>query len=190
MSIQKISRATASTSHWSGGTTTEFYIDPPDKSYANRDFAIRISSATVDLAESDFTLVQGYQRIITPLQGGFTLTFPEDGNRQVTLAPLEESFFDGSWHTHSVGKAVDFNVMYKKGMSAAYKRLKGSQTLPPSQGHRFLYVPLLPEEQLQGASIGSLPLERDTLYVLSPDEGPVPVQLPAGAEVIFVEVKD
>ena len=75
-------------------------------------------------------------------------------------------------------------------MSAVYKRLKGSQTLPPSQGHRFLYVPLLREGQLQGASIGNLPLERDTLYVLSPDEGPVPVQLPAGVEVIFVEVTD
>lgn len=190
MSIQKISRSTASTSHWSGGTTTEFYIYPPNKSYAGRDFAIRISSATVDLEESDFTLVQGYQRIITPLQGGFTLTFPEDGNRQVTLAPLEEAFFDGSWHTHSVGKAVDFNVMYQKGKSATYKRLKETQTLPPSQGQRFLYVPLLPEEQLQGAALRNLPLERDTLYILSPDEGAVPMQLPAGAEVIFVEVKD
>ena len=90
MSIQKISRSAASTSHWSGGTTTEFYIDPPDKSYANRDFAIRISSATVDLAESDFTLVQGYNRIITPLQGGFTLTFPEDGSRQTVLRHLPD----------------------------------------------------------------------------------------------------
>ena len=46
MDILKLSRSQAVTTRWSGGTTTEFYIDPPGSAYARRDFAVRISSAT------------------------------------------------------------------------------------------------------------------------------------------------
>ena len=130
MDILKLSRAQAVTTRWSGGTTTEFYIDPPGSAYARRDFAVRISSATVDLEASDFTLLPDYNRIILPLKGGFTLTFPEDGNRQVTLGPLEQASFDGAWHTHSVGKAVDFNVMARKGSQPAAKRSPGAVRSP------------------------------------------------------------
>lgn len=131
MDILKLSRSQAVTTRWSGGTTTEFYIDPPGSAYARRDFAVRISSATVDLEASDFTLLPDYNRIILPLKGGFTLTFPEDGNRQVTLGPLEQASFDGAWHTHSVGKAVDFNVMTRKGLSASCEKIAGSRPAPP-----------------------------------------------------------
>ena len=47
----------------------------------------------------------------------------------MTLAPLEEDFFDGAYHTHSIGKAIDFNVMYKKGMHAAYSVINASKNL-------------------------------------------------------------
>lgn len=117
MTVSVISRKDAVSTTWSGGTTTEFYLFPRDGSYKERRFDLRISSATVDLEASDFTLLPDYQRIITPLEGGFTLTYKETGEK-VTLAPLEEDFFDGAYHTHSIGKAIDFNVMYKKGMHA------------------------------------------------------------------------
>lgn len=113
MTVSVISRKDAVSTTWSGGTTTEFYLFPRDGSYKERRFDLRISSATVDLEASDFTLLPDYQRIITPLEGGFTLTYKETGEK-VTLAPLEEDFFDGAYHTHSIGKAIDFNVMYKK----------------------------------------------------------------------------
>ena len=59
MEITAISRKDATTSNWSGGSTTEFYIYPPQSSYSQRDFAIRISSATVDVESSEFTLLPG-----------------------------------------------------------------------------------------------------------------------------------
>ena len=94
--MQIIPRSQATTTAWSGGTTTEFYLDPADGSYAKRQFTLRISSATVDLPESDFTLLPDYLRIITPLSGGFTLTYQENPAGTVTLKPLEEAYFDGA----------------------------------------------------------------------------------------------
>lgn len=187
MTIEAIPRSHAVTTRWSGGTTTEFYIYPQDSAYARRDFQIRISSATVDDPESDFTLLPDYNRIICPLQGGFTLTFPEDNNRQVTLSPLEEAFFDGAWHTHSVGKAVDFNVMTRKGLTATYARLKKSQFLKPAT-HRFVYVPFLTEEQLLGAALEGHPLKADTLYVITGSED-TGLLLPPNCEVIFITIE-
>ena len=37
--------------------------------------------------------------------------------------------FDGAYHTHSIGKAIDFNVMYKKGMHAAYSVIMQSKIM-------------------------------------------------------------
>lgn len=98
------------TALWSGGTTTELYLYPPTGSYAARDFLIRISSATVDLDESDFTPLPGVERFITPLEGSFTLSHP--GVPGVKLVPLSAPYrFSGDIPTHCVGKATDFNIM-------------------------------------------------------------------------------
>ena len=43
------------TTSWSGGTTTQLTIAPAGAVYADRDFLWRVSSATVELDESDFT---------------------------------------------------------------------------------------------------------------------------------------
>ncbi len=100
------------TALWSGGTTTEIFLWPPEGSYATREFTVRISSAQVDLPESDFTALPGVQRWITPLTGGFTLTHP--GKPPITLAPLEYPYhFSGQIPTHCQGTARDFNLMCK-----------------------------------------------------------------------------
>ena len=100
------------TSAWAGGTTTELFIWPIGADYAKREFAFRISSATVELEESDFTPLMGVARWITPLSGGFTLTHP--GKAPVKMAPLDTPYpFSGEEATHCVGQATDFNLMLK-----------------------------------------------------------------------------
>lgn len=112
MIIRHLTAADFRTSTWSGGTTTELFLYPQNGSYATRDFLFRISSATVDLEESDFTVLPGVERYITPLQGSFTLTHP--GHSAVFLAPLAAPYrFRGDIATHCVGKATDFNLMLK-----------------------------------------------------------------------------
>ena len=112
MNILHLTEADFRTSTWSGGTTTELFLYPENGSYADRDFQLRISSATVDLEESDFTPLEGVERYITPLQGSFILTHP--GSAPVVLEPLAAPYrFSGEIATHCVGKATDFNLMLK-----------------------------------------------------------------------------
>ena len=98
--------------HWSGGSTTELFIWPEGADYATREFTFRVSSACVEIEESDFTPLPGVTRFITPLTGGFVLSHPD--GKAVTMAPLDEPYrFSGEMPTHCVGKAADFNLMLK-----------------------------------------------------------------------------
>lgn len=100
-------------SQWSGGTTTQIAISPPDAQYAERDFLWRISSATVNLSESDFTPLPDYKRYLSLLEGRILVT--HDGGSPVTLTPGEVHCFDGGAATKSQGTCVDFNLMLRKG---------------------------------------------------------------------------
>lgn len=128
----KISHLTANhfrTSTWSGGTTTELFLYPENGSYAHRDFLFRISSATVDLEESEFTLLPGVERYITPLSGSFTLAHP--GTFPVSLSPPAAPYrFWGDVPTHCVGKATDFNLMLK-GCAGVMELHHGSAPIRP-----------------------------------------------------------
>lgn len=112
MKIKVYSKNDRSVSNWAGGSTTQLWILPKDGNYASRDFKVRISSATVQTEDSDFTILPDVVRYITPLSGGFTLSH-KDG-RKITMAPLDPPYrFDGGIATHCVGKATDFNLMLK-----------------------------------------------------------------------------
>ena len=111
--IQKLSEKDYATSVWSGGTTTQLAIFPPEAKYADRDFLWRISSATVELEDSDFTLLPDYERLIATLEGEITLT--HNGGAPMTLRPLEVHGFSGADATHSRGRCRDFNLMLRRG---------------------------------------------------------------------------
>ena len=100
-------------SQWSGGTTTQVAIAPEGAVYADRDFLWRISSASVDLDESDFTALPDYHRWISTLEGGMTLS--HEGGEKIVLAPYDVHQFDGGVDTHSWGRCTDFNLMLRKG---------------------------------------------------------------------------
>lgn len=112
MDVQVISPRSYRESRWSGGVTREIWIYPPDGDYSTRRFKARISSATVDVEESDFTALPGVTRYITPIRGGFTLDRP--GKAPKTMGPLDTPYrFDGGEPTHCKGTATDFNLMLK-----------------------------------------------------------------------------
>ena len=112
MRILHLTKKDYKVGQWSGGSTTELFIWPEGADYAKREFSVRVSSARVDLAESDFTPLTGVTRYITPLSGGFTLTHP--GSVPVVMTPLDAPYrFSGETPTHCVGTATDFNLMLK-----------------------------------------------------------------------------
>ncbi|MGO1470900.1 MAG: HutD family protein, partial [Tissierella sp.] len=100
-------------SNWSGGKTTEMYIYPEDSDYKKRDFYFRISSASVELSESDFTKLEGVKRWITTLDGDLKLS--HDYKSFINLKPFEIYEFKGDIETHSYGKVQDFNLMLANG---------------------------------------------------------------------------
>lgn len=100
-------------SKWTGGKTKELAIFPRASKYLDRDFIWRLSSATVELEESDFSKLPDYNRVIMVLEGSVVLTY--DGKKTVRLKELEQDSFDGASRTKSFGKITDFNLMVRKG---------------------------------------------------------------------------
>lgn len=102
------------TSVWSGGTTTQLYIYPPESSYAERDFHIRISSATVEVAVSTFTKLPNFQRVLMILFGELEITHQNRYSK--LLKQYECDYFSGAWDTTAIGKVIDFNLMTAPGL--------------------------------------------------------------------------
>ncbi len=112
MSVTLLRAADYVESHWSGGSTCQMAIFPANAAYADRDFIWRLSSATVELAESDFTPLPAYQRLIATLSGEIKLA--HDGGEAFSLSPFVVHAFDGGVATHSQGQCTDFNIMVRK----------------------------------------------------------------------------
>lgn len=100
----------ASTTNWSGGTTSQLFIYPEDAVFAQKNFDFRISTATIDVEESTFTPLPNYNRLLAILEG--KLEIIHQGKYSKKLKKFENDRFHGSWQTSSKGKATDFNVIF------------------------------------------------------------------------------
>jgi environmental stress-induced protein Ves len=99
------------TSKWSGGSTTELYIYPATANYAAGNFDFRISSAIVEIEQSNFTILPGVSRQLMVLKGSIKLS--HKNHHEIQLNKREIACFDGNWETSAVGTCVDFNLMTK-----------------------------------------------------------------------------
>lgn len=112
--VKLLSQRDYSATKWSGGTTTELFIEPESSIYAERDFTWRLSTATVEIEESEFTSLPDYNRIIMTLEGGIRLS--HNKGEWIELPVFTPHSFDGGDETVSVGKVTDFNLMLRKGV--------------------------------------------------------------------------
>lgn len=108
-------------SNWSGGETKQLAIYPSTSEYINRDFIWRLSSATVETEESEFTRLPDYDRVLMVLEGQVVLSY--NGEKVVKLSRFEKDSFDGGWKTKSFGKITDYNLMIRKGSSGYLESL-------------------------------------------------------------------
>lgn len=122
MNIEFFPSSTRPTTTWSGGTTTQLAIWPPEARYDKRDFLWRISSARVAVEVSVFTSLPGVQRIILPLDG--PLILQHEGHHRAVLQPFMQDAFSGDWTTRSIGRVQDFNVMYQAPCTATVTHLQ------------------------------------------------------------------
>jgi environmental stress-induced protein Ves len=98
-------------SEWAGGTTRQFYIFPEDSSVEKRDFLFRVSSAKINLDQSDFSAFEGYSRLLLTLDHSIQIQHNEKSEKKIR--PFEIEAFDGALKTTSKGKCTDFNLIFR-----------------------------------------------------------------------------
>ncbi len=124
---------------WNGGSTTELFIHPPGSDNAARNFALRISSAVVEMEESVFSDFSGYTRHIAPLTG--VMRLDHEGRYSVTLNPCETDSFDGGWGTRSHGRCVDFNLIHRPDWSGCIQAYAQTSRIPcGGKGYTGIYA--------------------------------------------------
>jgi len=111
MIINILKAADFKTTKWAGGSTTELYIYPSTATYAAGNFNFRISSATVEIEKSNFTILPGVSRQLMVLKGSIKLS--HKNHHLVRLNKNDIDSFEGNWETSTVGTCVDFNLMTK-----------------------------------------------------------------------------
>lgn len=109
MKIEHFLKSQMISSDWSGGTTTQLAIFPPDASYQKRNFFFRLSSAKVESPSSTFTPLPNISRGIMILEGELELSHKNHYSK--TLKQFDIDYFEGDWETTSLGRVTDFNLM-------------------------------------------------------------------------------
>ncbi|HOE39359.1 MAG TPA: HutD family protein [Bacteroidales bacterium] len=115
MKMLVIQKQSHKTTNWSGGTTTELFIYPRESEYQKKNFLFRVSTATIEIEESQFTKLDEVNRKIMILDGKIELI--HEGRYSKNLDKFDTDTFSGEWNTRSIGKATDFNLMTKGNVS-------------------------------------------------------------------------
>ena len=140
--MTKIEEKDYQESKWSGGTTTQLLIWPPESDYKTREFQFRISSATIEEEHSVFTKLPGIYRYLSVLEGKLELAVEKSHQiHHEILNPFDILAFWGDQEVKSKGKVRDFNLMLQqcKGKLQAM-RMEERQVLHSAPGCFFLYL--------------------------------------------------
>lgn len=113
---------TFKTRHWSGGTTTELFIYPPQSSLKALDFQFRLSLATIETPESIFTPLPNVHRHFMVLDGNIELN--HKGHHDSRVEAFQQDHFEGDWHTSSKGTAFVFNLMFRDPAKASIEHVR------------------------------------------------------------------
>ncbi len=89
------------TTGWSGGETTELFINPQNSQFKDRDFIFRLSMATVEVEKTQFTSLPGCTRKLMVLRGEMILSHVNQHSKK--LKPFDQDRFLGDWGTNAEG---------------------------------------------------------------------------------------
>lgn len=161
-------------SNWSGGKTKQLYLSPPTGHYGKRDFDYRLSTATVELAESQFSDLSGFHRILMSLDHTLHL---HNANRQeeTVLAPFTPYFFEGSDSITSRGTCTDFNLIYSDHYQGQMLAISDGQELTQDEAIQFIYA--LSDLMVTGTGLPSLNLETGQLLIVEKEAQETELQI-------------
>lgn len=135
-------------STWKGGKTEELCIVPEEASLQERNFDLRISSATIDLERSEFSDFTGYRRYLMKLEGDITLLIDD----KTIIIKGDEAFeFMGDEKVISISRepSRDFNVIIKKDKKADIS-IKENEKLNTNKGE---YIFSLEKSKINGNEV-------------------------------------
>ena len=161
-------------SDWSGGKTKQLYLSPPTGHYGKRDFDYRLSTATVELAESQFSDLSGFHRILMSLDHPLHL---HNASRQeeTVLAPFTPYFFEGSDSITSRGTCTDFNLIYSDHYQGQMLAISDREELSQDEAIQFIYA--LSDLMVTGTGLPSLNLETGQLLIVEKETQETELQI-------------
>ena len=161
-------------SDWSGGKTKQLYLSPPTGHYGKRNFDYRLSTATVELAESQFSDLSGFHRILMSLDQTLHL---HNASRQeeTVLAPFTPYFFEGSDSITSRGTCTDFNLIYSDHYQGQMLAISDGQELTQDEAIQFIYA--LSDLMVTGTGLPSLNLETGQLLIVEKEAQETELQI-------------
>lgn len=171
-------------SQWSGGSTTQLYIFPGNASLDQRNFDLRLSTATIEVEESLFTKLIGYERKIMVLSGDLEISHAN--KEPILLKTFEQHNFSGDWDTKSKGKVIDFNVIYKPELllEMFHVSLKQGETYSiDSNKTQFMYL-----YRGAGTIIETAIYEGDLVELLNPES--IFFKAEENSDLVIVEWKN
>ena len=126
-------------SDWSGGKTKQLYLSPSTGDYGQREFDYRLSTATVEAAESEFSDLSGFHRILMSLDHPFRL-LNASRQEETALDPFTPYFFEGSDSITSRGTCTDFNLIYSDHYQGQMITVSNKQELIRDEEIQFIYA--------------------------------------------------
>ena len=161
-------------SDWSGGKTKQLYLSPPTGHYGKREFDYRLSTATVELAESQFSDLSGFHRILMSLD--HTLHLHNASRQEETvLAPFTPYFFEGSDSITSRGTCTDFNLIYSDHYQGQMLAISDREELSQDEAIQFIYA--LSDLMVTGTGLPSLNLETGQLLIVEKEAQETELQI-------------
>ena len=161
-------------SNWSGGKTKQLYLSPPTGHYSKREFDYRLSTATVELAESQFSDLSGFHRILMSLDHTLHL-LNASRQEETVLAPFTPYFFEGSDSITSRGTCTDFNLIYSDHYQGQMLAISHGQELSQDEAIQFIYA--LSDLMVTGTDLPSLNLETGQLLIVEKETQETELQI-------------
>ena len=161
-------------SDWSGGKTKQLYLSPPTGHYSKRDFDYRLSTATVELAESQFSDLSGFHRILMSLDHTLHL-LNASRQEETVLAPFTPYVFEGSDSITSRGTCTDFNLIYSDHYQGQMLAISDGQELSQDEAIQFIYA--LSDLRVTGTDLPSLNLETGQLLIVEKETQETELQI-------------
>ena len=161
-------------SDWSGGKTKQLYLSPPTGHYGKREFDYRLSTATVELAESQFSDLSGFHRILMSLDHTLHL-LNASRQEETVLTPFTPYFFEGSDSITSRGTCTDFNLIYSDHYQGQMLAISDREELSQDEAIQFIYA--LSDLMVTGTGLPSLNLETGQLLIVEKEAQETELQI-------------